>query len=1146
MTTFSGTVANGITLTNKTTNPVTIDLTAQIGGAATYGILDSIFAPWTISNFGTVLGSYVGVRLNGGGQLSNNPGARIDGGVYGVLASGGPIEVDNGGTITGNAAAVQLIGGGTVFNTPYGTIGAPGMTNPAVRIIGGLGTVKNRHVIAANTSGPSVTLAQGGLIENGFAGEPLDSIGAVQISGATGTIHNDAIMAGITLLAGGTVTNGALNPTAQAGPIDISGATGQVTNIGLIATTSGIRLLAGGSVTNATSGTIIGTGYAPTTQVYAAVYATVLNSGTILTAPGNAAIRLPGGGLIHNGSASATTAVIGDVEVQNGTITNDGTIGRVTLSNGIIVNGASNQAAIADTVRIRSGQVMNYGTITATDGSLYGNYTYGLSAAYPFLSSLVNAGVIAGTIGANADAVRFGPEFITNLAPGLIVGNRYGLFTDDATISNAGTILGLGAFSAGLRIGSSATSNTIINTGTISGESTGILIAGISYSKYSGAVITNYGVISGATGIAGYDAQTTLINAGTVIGTSGTAAVVQVLHTLPGSVFIGHVHGHGAAAMQLATGPGTGTITGMGAAYAGFHHIDIAPGADWVMTGINDVSATTITGQLALANATVGVFYGTTMVGEGRIATRPGGSASITNSGAIATQPNGTLELGAAIINTGTVTAAPGSTLRITGSVTGALPPPPPAGVFITAEGAEVGGRFNLDNGAFAEFAGALDASQTIGFGTTDDVSQITVDDLPDFQAAMADFGVGDSVDISGVSADFGDIADTGASSLSAAHAAAAALILPTKLLRISNNGTIIKQITLTGDTTAPYVKLQPDGHGGTILIGSATPCFAACTRILTISGEIPVESLKVGDRVVTLNSGLRPIRWIGHTTIDLARHPAPYQSAPIRIREGAFAPGVPHRDLLLSPDHAIHIDGALVPIGQLRNGATILDAGHRGTVTYFHVELEDHALLLAEGLPVESYLDTGNRSVFANGGAARILHPDLSARTWDAAACAPLHLSGPRVTAAQSALRARAVDFGFHVTTDPELRIIAPDGSALPPPAGLSFIAPGPVTLASRHTIPAERDPTRSDRRRLGIPIAAVIVDGRSLDLDDPAFATGFHPPEGHGGRRWRWTDGAASLNLPQGAAVTLRPILGWIDYWGTPEAAPAQRLVK
>jgi len=87
-----------------------------------------------------------------------------------------------------------------------------------------------------------------------------------------------------------------------------------------------------------------------------------------------------------------------------------------------------------------------------------------------------------------------------------------------------------------------------------------------------------------------------------------------------------------------------------------------------------------------------------------------------------------------------------------------------------------------------------------------------------------------------------------------------------------------------------------------------------------------------------------------------------------VRVRQAAFGPGRPSRDLLLSPDHAIHLDARLIPVRYLVNGVTIAQE-HVDRVEYWHVELPSHEVLLAEGLPVESYLDTGNRSAFGTGG---------------------------------------------------------------------------------------------------------------------------------------------------------------------------------
>jgi hypothetical protein len=105
---------------------------------------------------------------------------------------------------------------------------------------------------------------------------------------------------------------------------------------------------------------------------------------------------------------------------------------------------------------------------------------------------------------------------------------------------------------------------------------------------------------------------------------------------------------------------------------------------------------------------------------------------------------------------------------------------------------------------------------------------------------------------------------------------------------------------------------------------------------------------------------------------------------------------------VLLSPDHAGLVDGLLVPARLLVNGATIAWEVDLAAVIYYHVELDRHDVLLAEGLPVESYLDTGDRGNFANGDGPVALHPDFASRAWEASGCAPLMVTGPEVDAAR------------------------------------------------------------------------------------------------------------------------------------------------
>jgi hypothetical protein len=179
-------------------------------------------------------------------------------------------------------------------------------------------------------------------------------------------------------------------------------------------------------------------------------------------------------------------------------------------------------------------------------------------------------------------------------------------------------------------------------------------------------------------------------------------------------------------------------------------------------------------------------------------------------------------------------------------------------------------------------------------------------------------------------------------------------------------------------------------------LVDQVLPCFAAGTRIATERGEVAVEDLRAGDRLrVLLGEELAPVIWIGQRQVNCARHPRPRQVWPVRVLAGAFGPGLPHRDLLLSPDHAVYVNEVLIPVKHLINGSTIAQVP-MDSVTYYHVELPRHDVLLAEGLPAESYLDVDDRGNFDNGGTVVRMHPDFATRVWEAEGCAELVVTGP------------------------------------------------------------------------------------------------------------------------------------------------------
>ena len=161
--------------------------------------------------------------------------------------------------------------------------------------------------------------------------------------------------------------------------------------------------------------------------------------------------------------------------------------------------------------------------------------------------------------------------------------------------------------------------------------------------------------------------------------------------------------------------------------------------------------------------------------------------------------------------------------------------------------------------------------------------------------------------------------------------------------------------------------------------------CFVGGTHIATPAGERAVEALQAGDQVLTDDGRTMAVSWVGQQFI----RPGAETSAavmPVRIKAGALGENLPVRDLLVSPDHGLMLDGALVHASTLVNGTTIVTEAAAEPFTYYHVELDEHALLLAEGVAAESYTDRASRVAFDNAasyqaefGAARgVAHMDM------------------------------------------------------------------------------------------------------------------------------------------------------------------------
>jgi hypothetical protein len=287
---------------------------------------------------------------------------------------------------------------------------------------------------------------------------------------------------------------------------------------------------------------------------------------------------------------------------------------------------------------------------------------------------------------------------------------------------------------------------------------------------------------------------------------------------------------------------------------------------------------------------------------------------------------------------------------------------------------------------------------------------------------------------------------------------------------------------------------------------------------------------LQPGDLVLTGGRSTAPIIWTGKRRLELGRHPHAAALRPIRIVAGAFGPGLPAHDLRLSPNHAVFMGNMLIEAAALVNGATIRREHDTPVVTYHHIELATHSLLLAENLPVESYRDTGSRADFTHtSGTASTAQPP----------CAPLCRGGPALAAARAQLLARAPSLGFTRTTSPHLTARAATRRLrpLPHPHAYQFALPPALThieLLSPAARPTDLSASPADPRTLGAALASVTLQTPThafpINLADQTH-TGLYDCE----PTLCWTNGHATLTLPpyRSPALLAVRLAGAVERW-------------
>jgi autotransporter passenger strand-loop-strand repeat protein len=654
-------------------------------------------------------------------------------------------------------------------------------------------------------------------------------------------------------------------------------------------------------------------------------------------------------------------------------------------------------------------------------------------------------------------------------------------------------------------------------TGTASGVT--VLEAGKQFVGYDGTgQATGTTVGAGANQYVGYSSGTGAATDTTISGGAQYVGDVSATGSADnttidgGEQYLGYSYGTGIAASttivsgyqyvgySFASGSATGTLIDGGAQYVGAAISATGQATDTVIDG---------GAQYVGYNAGTGTASGTTIssgaqyVGDGELGVGTATDTLILNGGAQYVNSGGAA--------TGDTLSAGGSAEIMSGAVADS--------VVID------GGTLTLDDGALVGAHGIAFAPDS-NWGTLDLSAYGTF--TPPSSFVISGF--------TGTAAAGGDTLLLPADIFDTEHLAWTQNSASQGTLQLIDDtlGEVVTSLTLAGTYDQNDFTLNQGLDSDQV---AYAPCYRAGTRIATARGETAVEDLRVGDLVATASGGLRPVRWIGHRAVDLARHPAPENVWPVRVAAHAFGDNLPRRDLWVSPDHALAVDGALLRAIDLANGVSVAQVPCR-RVDYWHVELDAHDILLAEGLPAESYLDTGNRTAFVDGGAFIEAFPDFKPKHW-AQTCLPLKLDGERLARTKAHLIARLRAWGFDADADAAPHIVA-DGETFAPTGvsewGLAFTLPegrDNIALTSKTFVPAHIMPESSDTRRLGLCVARLRVDGADLPLDHGACpGAGWREAEPREGRfTHRWTDGAA--RLPAGARHIVVDLGGHGRFW-------------
>ncbi len=471
---------------------------------------------------------------------------------------------------------------------------------------------------------------------------------------------------------------------------------------------------------------------------------------------------------------------------------------------------------------------------------------------------------------------------------------------------------------------------------------------------------------------------------GQLLVQGGTLTVAESINTNDGSVIVqsgaAGADNYAQTAGSLTVGGGSGagllTLTGLGLSETGGIVTVAASGTiDTTALSVSAAAFTVLANGSVNASGAIALSNGAVFSDSGAVTT----AAALTIDAGLATVlAGGQLAVGGLLLGS-PATGAEAASLDVSGTVID-------DGLLESTD--HLAGSVTLEQGGLLSIAGGtLDVGidfnhgGTLDFSSSDDTVLTT-----GLTSVLSGFGDGlGEIDFSGI-----------------AYQADDSYSYSDGTFSLLQDGTTLANL-MFDDAQGAYGSFAVDDDATGHVLVKAVACYLRGTLLATPDGEVQVDALRPGDLVLTASGEPRPVRWIGTRAYDerfVRDNPA---VMPIRFAPGSLSAvlgaDLPRRPLLVSPEHAMALDGNLVPAKLLLNGTTIVPATGLSTVEYFHVELDSHDILLAEGAPSESFVDCDSRAMFQNahtftGAAAR----------WSF--CAPRVEQGPALAAILSRLR--------------------------------------------------------------------------------------------------------------------------------------------